>query len=106
MSVIGVVIVSYNTCGLLRECLASLASCALPLRVVVVDNASRDGSAAMARAEFPAAEVCALDQNLGFAAGTNLGIRQLGVGPWEPGAGAPMHAKRSSPSRPHSQRTC
>lgn len=77
MSVIGVVIVSYNTCGLLRDCLASLAGCALPLRVVVVDNASRDGSAAMAQAEFPAAEVLALEQNLGFAAGTNLGIRRV-----------------------------
>lgn len=77
MSSIGIVIVSYNTCSLLRDCLASLAGCALPLRAVVVDNASRDGSAAMVRAEFPAVGLLALDTNLGFAAGTNIGIRQL-----------------------------
>jgi GT2 family glycosyltransferase len=75
---IAVVIVSYNTAGLLRRCLASLAGCALPLRVFVVDNASADGSAAMVRSEFPAAELIALDDNVGFARGTNVGIAALG----------------------------
>ena len=54
MTSIGVVIVSFNTCELLRGCLDSLRGCALPLRVVVVENASRDESAAMVRACFPA----------------------------------------------------
>ena len=100
MNSIGVVIVSYNTCGLLRDCLASLAGCTLSLRVVVVDNASRDGSAAMAQAEFPAAEVLALGENLGFAAGTNLGIRQLGVGGGEIGAAALTQSLNSAPLAP------
>lgn len=75
---IGVVIVSYNTVALLRNCLASLRACTLPLRIVVVDNRSHDNSAAMVRAEFPQVELLALAQNLGFAGGTNVGLGHLG----------------------------
>src|SRR5262245_11562261 len=85
MTSIGVVIVSFNTCELLRGCLASLRGCALPLRVVVVENASRDESAAMVRACFPNVELIALERNIGFAAGTNVGLRRLGGGRWEVG---------------------
>ena len=74
---IGVVIVSFNTRDLLRACLHSLHACTLPLRVVVVDNASADGSATMVRAEFPGVCLVALSENVGFAAGTNIGLRQL-----------------------------
>ena len=80
MTSIGVVIVSFNTCELLHGCLESLRGCALPLRVVVVENGSRDDSAMMARACFPDIELLALEQNVGFAAGTNVGFRVLGVG--------------------------
>ncbi|MEI7771936.1 MAG: glycosyltransferase, partial [Chloroflexales bacterium] len=78
---VAVVIVSYNTVGLLRRCLAALGCCALPMRVVVVDNASADGSAAMVRAEFPAAELIALDANVGFARGTNVGLAHVEANP-------------------------
>jgi N-acetylglucosaminyl-diphospho-decaprenol L-rhamnosyltransferase len=77
MTSIGVVIVSFNTCELLRGCLESLRGCALPLRIVVVENASRDGSAAMVRACFPEADLIALEQNIGFTAGTNIGLRRV-----------------------------
>jgi N-acetylglucosaminyl-diphospho-decaprenol L-rhamnosyltransferase len=102
MPTIGVVIVSYNTCGLLRGCLESLRGCALPLRVVVVENASRDGSAALVRAAFPEVELVALENNIGFAAGTNVGLRHLGewaggrVGEW---ANARRNTMQSSPHR-------
>lgn len=76
---LGVAIVSFNTCDLLRDCLSSLELNALPVRVVVVDNASYDGSAAMVRAEFPTVELVALEYNPGFAAGNNFGLRQLGL---------------------------
>jgi N-acetylglucosaminyl-diphospho-decaprenol L-rhamnosyltransferase len=88
MTSIGVVIVSFNTCELLRGCLESLRSCALPLRVVVVENGSRDDSAAMARACFPEIDLITLEQNVGFAAGTNVGLRRLGDGGWGMGDGA------------------
>src|SRR5205809_5793040 len=77
MTSIGVVIVSFNTCELLRGCLESLRGCSLPLRVVVVENASRDDSAAMVRARFPEVELLTLERNVGFAAGTNIGLRHL-----------------------------
>jgi N-acetylglucosaminyl-diphospho-decaprenol L-rhamnosyltransferase len=77
MTSIGVVIVSFNTRELLRDCLASLYACALPLRVVVVENASCDGSAALVRECFPDVELIELAQNVGFAAGTNIGIRRV-----------------------------
>lgn len=74
---ISVVIVSYKVPELLRACLASLqreaAGCSH--EVIVVENASGDGSAELVRAEFPAVRVIALKQNIGFAAGSNLGAR-------------------------------
>ena len=71
-----VLIVSYNTRDDLLRCLASLF--AHPPRalgaVVVVDNASRDGSADAVRAAWPAARVVGLDRNIGFAAANNRAI--------------------------------
>src|SRR5688500_12864453 len=98
MPTIGVVIVSYNTCALLRGCLESLRACALPLRVVVVENASRDGSAAMVCAQFPQVELLALEHNIGFAAGTNVGLRQLESRDWRLEIGsAPSISNLQSP---------
>jgi GT2 family glycosyltransferase len=76
---VAVIIVSYNTAPLLRGCLASLRGCRLPLRVLVVDNCSRDGSGAMVRAEFPEVELVEAGRNAGFAGGTNIGLRRLGL---------------------------
>src|SRR5262245_2190294 len=77
MTSIGVVIVSFNTLEPLRDCLASLRGCALPLRAVVVENASCDGSAALVRQCFPDVELVELAENIGFAAGTNIGIHRV-----------------------------
>jgi N-acetylglucosaminyl-diphospho-decaprenol L-rhamnosyltransferase len=76
-----VAIVSFNTRRLLEACLSSLlASLAdtpeLGARVVVVDNASADGSAAMVRARFPSVDLRASGQNLGFSGGNNLVLRE------------------------------
>lgn len=77
MADLHVIIVSYNTRALLRECLASLAESRLPgrsLAVTVVDNASPDGSADMVCAEFPQYNLVR-GPNLGFAHGNNIGLR-------------------------------
>jgi N-acetylglucosaminyl-diphospho-decaprenol L-rhamnosyltransferase len=79
---VAVVIVSYNTAALLRDCLASLRGCALPLQVVVVDNGSRDGSPSVVRAEFPEATLIEAGRNAGFAGGTNIGLGSLGSHPF------------------------
>jgi len=74
---IGVAIVSYNTCALLRACLQSLQRCTLPLAIVVVDNGSRDQSPHMVRSEFPGVLLIEPGENLGFAKGTNRGMQEL-----------------------------
>ncbi len=76
---IGIVVVSYNTAELLRRCLRSLAGTQTPHEIVVVDNASRDGSAALVAAEFPQVRLLALTRNLGYAGGTNAGLAQVGA---------------------------
>ncbi len=45
-----------------------------PLRVIVVDNGSRDGSAAHVRERWPSAEVLELPDNIGVAAALNRGL--------------------------------
>ncbi len=76
---LGVVILNWNTRDLLRDCLRSVfSSRGIGCRVVVVDNASPDGSADMVAAEFPQAELIRNPLNNGYAAGNNLGLRALG----------------------------
>jgi N-acetylglucosaminyl-diphospho-decaprenol L-rhamnosyltransferase len=74
---LAVAIVSYNARDELEACLTSVfASSGVPgLEVVVVDNASTDGSAAMVQERFPAVIVVASDDNLGFARACNLAWR-------------------------------
>ena len=76
---ISVIIVSYNTCGYLRDCLWSLRADgdAPPHEVFVVDNGSADGSVAMLRAEFPEVVVIETGENLGFARANNKALRQM-----------------------------
>jgi len=76
--VASVIIVSYNTNDRLRACLRSIAeqSQALDHEVVVLDNASSDGSAAMVAAEFPHVRLMVRDQNLGFARGVNEAVAE------------------------------
>lgn len=71
-----VIIPNWNGLRLLRPCLRSLAGQTLAdHEVIVVDNASTDGSAEALAAEFPAVRVLRQERNLGFAGGCNAGIR-------------------------------
>jgi GT2 family glycosyltransferase len=81
---LAIVVVSYKVRDLLRACLtATLASVAgspeLDATVWVVDNASDDGSAEMVAREFPQVQLIAHRENLGFAGGNNLVLRELGL---------------------------
>src|SRR5258708_1287726 len=73
---VSVVVVSFNTRDVLRECLQTLAKEAGGVRyeTIVVDNASRDGSAEMVVQEFPEATLIRSAVNLGFAAANNRGF--------------------------------
>jgi N-acetylglucosaminyl-diphospho-decaprenol L-rhamnosyltransferase len=77
-----VAVVAYRSRDMLRECLASLqAHAPLKTRVVVVDNDSRDGTLEMVRLEFPDVDLVPAEENLGFAAATNVAIRR-GTAPY------------------------
>jgi len=75
---VSVVIVSFNTRDLLHECLLTLQDQAgeVSYETIVVDNASRDGSADMVAANFPAIKLIRSDVNLGFGNANNLGFEQ------------------------------
>jgi N-acetylglucosaminyl-diphospho-decaprenol L-rhamnosyltransferase len=79
MAGVHLVIVNYNTAGLLRRCLAhSYASITnYPFDVTVVDNGSSDGSMALLRDEYPQATAIRSERNLGFSGGNNLALRPL-----------------------------
>jgi N-acetylglucosaminyl-diphospho-decaprenol L-rhamnosyltransferase len=70
---VSAVIVSYNVRDLLLQCIASLRADGVE-HIVVVDNASKDGSAEAARRADPEVDVVALDENLGFGSGANRGV--------------------------------
>ncbi len=74
---LAIVIVSYNACADLARTLESLAQAppALTHEVIVVDNASTDGSPAMVREHWPRVRLIVAAGNLGFARANNLGIR-------------------------------
>ena len=76
-STVRVIIVSWNAKADLHACLASIpGSTAYPqgVEVVVVDNASSDGSPEMVRTNFPGVELRETGANLGFSGGNNAAL--------------------------------
>jgi hypothetical protein len=71
---VAVVIVNWNAGEGLARCVGSLREHAPDARVVVVDNASTDGSVAAARRAHPRLAVLGNTRNRGLAAGNNQGI--------------------------------
>lgn len=73
---LSICIVNWNTRELLRACLRSIESYApsVPVQVIVVDNASSDGSAKMVQDEFPRMLLIANQENKSYAAGNNQAI--------------------------------
>jgi GT2 family glycosyltransferase len=69
---VSILVVTYRCRDAARGCLASLReTVAVPHEVVVLDNASQDGTVEMVREEFPDARLIASEENLGFAVGCN-----------------------------------
>lgn len=73
---ISIIIVNWNTRDLLRDCLLSIAQTGtgIAYEIIVVDNASHDGSVAMLHEEFPAVIDIANTENRGFAAANNQAL--------------------------------
>lgn len=75
---VSIIVVSFNTRDILRECLASIAAeiRTFHAEVFVVDNNSSDGSPDMVEHEFPEVRLIRSPSNLGFGAANNVALRQ------------------------------
>jgi O-antigen biosynthesis protein len=75
---LSVIIVNYNVRHFLEQCLHSVlkASAGLTTEIIVVDNASVDGSCHMIRGKFPMVRLIENKKNLGFSAANNQAIRE------------------------------
>jgi len=76
MLALSIIIVNWNTRGLLAQCLQSLydTTSDLDFEVIVVDNASADGSAAMVHRDFPQVQIIANAENVGFVQANNQAL--------------------------------
>ena len=70
------VIPHYGGTDILGECLTSLNKCIYPnIEIIVVDNASPDGSVQFIKTNFPGINLIQSEYNRGFAGGCNLGAQ-------------------------------
>src|SRR6188508_1336401 len=70
-------ILAHNEVAYTRECLTSILALDPPAdRVLLVDNASTDDTAAVVRREFPEVELLTLSENRYFAGGVNAGLER------------------------------
>ena len=75
---LSIIVVTYNSRRHVRDCLESIQEAASDINheVIVVDNASQDGTPDIIRNEFPDVRLIANSENRGFARGNNKGITQ------------------------------
>lgn len=74
---VSIIIVNYNGYDDTKECMESISSLDYPnCQVVIVDNASEDGSVEKLQNEFPDVEYVISEENLGYTGGNNLGIEK------------------------------
>lgn len=75
---LSIIILNYKSKGLTKQCLKGLQmlSPKVQFEIIVVDNASHDGTAEMVKEEFPQVKLIESMVNCGYAAGNNLGIRK------------------------------
>jgi GT2 family glycosyltransferase len=76
LPLVSIIIVNYNGKGFIENCLNSIKRLAYPrLEIIVVDNASSDGSPEIIQQKFPFVHLLRNSKNVGFAAGSNIGMR-------------------------------
>jgi GT2 family glycosyltransferase len=74
---LSIIIVSWNVADLLLRCLASIeASPVESMEIIVIDSASSDDTVTQVQQRFPDVKLIASDENIGFVAGNNEGLRR------------------------------
>lgn len=75
---VSIIIVSYNTAGMLSDCIKSIRekTSGLQYEIIVVDNDSSDGSVQMVKSDFPDVVLIESAQNLGFGRANNVGMQK------------------------------
>ena len=78
MKKIAAIVVTYNRCELLKECIEALQKSTVPVEILVVDNASTDGTAELVQELLPAGGIHYFNtqKNVGGAGGFHFGIRK------------------------------
>ncbi len=77
MDKLAVVILNYNGCSFLEQFLAGVCVNSHPYPVVVIDNASTDGSQAYLAQNHPDIKTIQLEKNYGYSGGYNLGLKEV-----------------------------
>jgi len=74
---LSIIIVNFNTKEFLRNCLKSVIESTknISYEIIIVDNASHDGSVEMVKKEFPEIRIIANKQNVGFSKANNQGVK-------------------------------
>jgi GT2 family glycosyltransferase len=75
---LSIVVVTWNNARIIRDCLKSIQPIwnRPDVEIIVVDNASSDGTTDVVESEFPAVNLIRNRENLGFAGGNNIGIKE------------------------------
>lgn len=80
---VGVIIVTFNGMKWINRCLTSLSRSKCNLEIVVVDNASEDGTIAFIRKNFPDVLIIQSKTNIGFGRANNIGLSHALEESWE-----------------------
>ena len=78
MKKIAAIVVTYNRCELLKECISALQASAVPVEIIIVDNASTDNTEETVQALLPAGGISYFNtqKNIGGAGGFNFGMKK------------------------------
>jgi len=75
MNKVLVLVVTYNSMEWAERCFKSLEESSVPVDVIAIDNASKDGTANYIEMTFPKVEIYRSEENIGFGAANNIGLR-------------------------------
>ncbi len=71
-----VIVVTWNGMPWIEKCVTSLLQSSMPLKILVVDNQSTDGTVPLVQKTFPGIQVIEAGQNLGFGKANNIGLKK------------------------------